>query len=51
MACSPHCDGMARKIAAHVRSSPDYAHQLLSIYLTNDILLKSCARHDNPTEI
>ena len=43
MACLSHAPGMARKMAEHVRGCPDYARQLHTVYLANDILLKSCA--------
>ena len=43
MACVSHAPGMARMMAEHVRGCPDYARQLHTIYLANDILLKSCA--------
>jgi hypothetical protein len=43
MACVSYAPGMARKMAEHIRGCPDYARQLHTIYLANDILLKSCA--------
>ena len=43
MACVSHAPGMARMMAEHVRGCPDYGRQLHTIYLANDILLKSCA--------
>jgi len=43
MACVSHAPGMARMMAEHIRGCPDYARQLHTIYLANDILLKSCA--------
>ncbi len=46
MACVSHAPGMARMMAEHIRGCPDYARQLHTIYLANDILLKSCVIND-----
>ena len=42
LSCLPHVAGMAQLMAEHVRGCPDYSRQLHTIYLANDILLKSC---------